>query len=80
MKKGRVSDCILPSSHVIPVPSARATWRVPRLVCVSPPKNPHSLHIAHTSGSMSEWRFLRQWVLDAADLISAEQLLESLNH
>ena len=45
MRKGRVSDCILTSSHLIPVASAHAIWRVPRLVCV-PPQNPHSLHIA----------------------------------
>jgi len=38
MRKGRVSDCILTSSHLIPVASAHAIWRVPRLVCVSPPK------------------------------------------
>ena len=38
MRKGRVSDCILTSSHLIPGASAHAIWRVPRLVCVSPPK------------------------------------------
>jgi hypothetical protein len=36
MRKGRVSDCILTSSHLIPVASAHAKWRVPRLVCVPP--------------------------------------------
>jgi len=36
MRKGRVSDCILTSSHLIPVASAHAIWRVPRLVCVPP--------------------------------------------
>ena len=50
MRKGRVSDCILTSSHLIPVASAHAIWRVPRLVCV-PPKSAFAPH-CHTLGSM----------------------------
>jgi hypothetical protein len=52
MRKGRVSECILTSSHLIPVASARAIWRVPRLVCVLP-KSVLAPH-CHTLGSMSD--------------------------
>jgi hypothetical protein len=52
MRKGRVSDCILTSSHLIPVASAHAIWRVSRLVCV-PPKSAFAPH-CHTLGSMGD--------------------------
>ena len=65
MRKGRVSDGILTSSHLIPVASAPAIWRAPRLVCV-PPKSAFAPH-CHTLGSMSDVAIYRQEAVCAID-------------
>jgi len=58
MRKGRVSDCILTSSHLIPVASAHAMWRITGLVCL-PSKSAFAPH-CHILGSMSDMAMLRQ--------------------